>query len=123
MAQQASDQEKYLRQLQEFQNKIMQGKEAKEQQRLKEKEKIKIQIELEEEQQRERRQQEELELRRAEQLESEQRYNSIKEEIEHKTRLLDKLILSIKKERNQTIEIHEYRLREKEILLEENRNV
>lgn len=47
----------------------------------------------------------------------------MKEEIEAKTKKLNNVVEKIKLERAKTDEIHEYRLREKDILLEENRNV
>lgn len=57
------------------------------------------------------------------QLDAEQKFKSIKEEIESKSRKIQKLVNEIKQAKEKTNEIHEYRLREKEILLQENRNI
>jgi kinesin family member 3B len=53
----------------------------------------------------------------------EEKYNSIKEEIEVKTSKLNTLIEKIQETQQQKDEIKEYRLREKDILMEENRNL
>jgi kinesin family protein 3/17 len=53
----------------------------------------------------------------------EQKYNNIKEEIDIKTNKLNTLIEKIQEAIQQKQEIQDYRLREKDILLEENRNL
>ncbi|KAL4451157.1 hypothetical protein ABPG74_021479 [Tetrahymena malaccensis] len=123
VAKQAQEQEKYIQQIREMESKIMVGNKLKETQREKEKQLIKVQIELEEKKQEERRKQEELEKNNALVIEANKQYKNLQEEIEAKTKKLNNIVERIKQAREQTNEIHEYRLREKEILLDENRTI
>ncbi|KAL4490988.1 hypothetical protein ABPG72_008724 [Tetrahymena utriculariae] len=123
VAKQAQEQEKYLQQIREMESKIIQGNKLKETQREKEKELIKLQIELEQRKQDERRNQEELEKKSDLVIETQKQYKNLQEEIDAKTKKLNNIVERIKQAREQTNEIHETRLREKEILLDENRTI
>ena len=54
-------------------------------------------------------------------MDAEQKYKSLQDEIDGKTKKLNQIVQKVKETKQQTSEIHEYRQREKENLLEENR--
>ncbi len=76
-----------------------------------------------EREQEDRRMAEEIAKREALVLDADVKHKSIKEEIDAKTRKLNVLVNKLKDAKEQYNEMHEYRLREKEMMLEDNRNI
>ncbi|CAK61968.1 unnamed protein product (macronuclear) [Paramecium tetraurelia] len=115
------EQENMQKKLQELQEQLLHGDKMKEESRQKEKDLLKARMELEERSQQARRQAEELAKKEAMQMEQEQKYNSTKEEIEAKTQKLNNLIQKIKELKSQAQEQTQFRQRQKEELIEDNR--
>ncbi|KAM3134225.1 hypothetical protein pb186bvf_013645 [Paramecium bursaria] len=115
------DKEAMVSKLKEMQQQLLHGDKLKEEARNKEKELIKARMELEERNQQNKRIEEEFARKQAVQMDVEQKYGTAKEEIEAKTQKLNSLVNKIKELKSQALEQNQFRQRQKDEILEDNR--
>eukprot|EP00828_Plagiopyla_frontata_P021557 TRINITY_DN2814_c0_g1_i4.p1 TRINITY_DN2814_c0_g1~~TRINITY_DN2814_c0_g1_i4.p1 ORF type:complete len:650 (-),score=119.18 TRINITY_DN2814_c0_g1_i4:76-2025(-) len=116
------NQKKMFRKIQQMEQKLLQGDQMKEKALLQEKELKKAKLELEERLQNERRVKEQLEKANEAFTLAGADMTSLDREISTKTEKFNTLLEKIEETKQQKNEMQSYRVREKEILLEENRD-
>ena len=117
------DRNNLINRIKQMEEKLLQGDKLKEIAKIKEQEFMEAKLALEKQDMEERRKKEELALKEKNFAEVEQKYNNMLEEIDVKTRKLNTLMKRMDEVKQQKNEIMAYRIREKEILLEENRTL
>lgn len=115
------DRNNLINKIKQMEEKLLQGNKLKEMAKITEQKLMETKLALEKKEIEERRKMEELALKAKKLADVEQDYGNLLEEIDVKTRKLNTLVKRIDECKQQKNEIMAYRIREKEILLEENR--
>jgi len=117
------DRNNLIHRIKQMEEKLLQGNKLKEIAKITEQKFMEAKLALEKKEIEERQKIEELTLKEKNFADVEQKYHNLREEIEVKTRKLNTLMKRIDEDKQQKNEIMAYRIREKEILLEENRTI
>ena len=117
------DRNNLINKIKQMEEKLLQGDKLKEIAKLTEQKFMEVKMDLEKHEIEERKKKEELALKEKNFEDVEKKYNSVREEIELKTRKLNTLMKRLDEVKQQKNEIMSYRIREKEILMDENRTL
>lgn len=117
------DRNNLINRIKQMEEKLLQGNKLKEIAKITEQKFMEAKLALEKQDIEERRKKEALAQKEKNFADVEQKYNNLLEEIDVKTRKLNTLIKRIDELKQQKNEIMAYRIREKEILLEDNRTL